>query len=81
MKNRFLFATILVLCTMTSLALAQNYAAENRVTIKSEVLGEERVALVRTPPGYEKNNQRYPVLYMTDGAAQLGHTVATIEFL
>jgi uncharacterized protein len=52
-----------------------------RLTIKSEVLGEERVALIRTPPGYDTNGQRYPVLYMTDGDGNIGHTVATIEFL
>lgn len=52
-----------------------------RVAIKSAVLGEERVILVRTPVGYEGNNVRYPVLYMTDGDAHMGHTASTIEFL
>jgi hypothetical protein len=55
--------------------------AGNQGVIKSKILGEERVALVRTPLGYDKNNERYPVLYMTDGASHLGHTAATIEFL
>jgi predicted alpha/beta superfamily hydrolase len=72
---------ILCLCSLAIAASAQNNAAGGRITIQSEVLGEERVALVRTPPGYERNNEHYPVLYMTDGAAQLGHTAATIEFL
>ncbi|MCM3869080.1 MAG: alpha/beta hydrolase-fold protein [Pyrinomonadaceae bacterium] len=49
--------------------------------LKSEVLGEERTILVRTPAGYETGNQRYPVLYMTDGDAHIGHTAATIQFL
>jgi hypothetical protein len=44
--------------------------APSRVTIKSDVLGEERVILVRTPPGCERGGERYPVLYMTDGDAQ-----------
>ncbi len=57
------------------------YAQLERLTLKSQVLNEERVALVRTPPGYAKNQQRYPVLYMTDGQAQLAHTISTIEFL
>ncbi len=52
-----------------------------RLTIKSEVLGEERVILVRTPPGYERGSQRFPVLYMTDGDAHLLHTSGTISFL
>ncbi len=58
-----------------------NQAAVNRLTIKSEVLGEERIAIVRTPTGYERGNQRFPVLYMTDGNAQLEHTAGTVEFL
>src|SRR5262249_45402756 len=62
-------------------ASAQDGQREGRLAVKSQVLGEERVALVRTPAGYDTNDQRYPVLYMTDGAAQLRHTAATIEFL
>jgi predicted alpha/beta superfamily hydrolase len=52
-----------------------------RLTIKSAVLGEERVVLVRTPAGYETNKLSYPVLYMTDGDAHMGHTASSIEFL
>jgi predicted alpha/beta superfamily hydrolase len=62
-------------------ALGQGREMGNRVVIKSEILGEERVILVRTPPGYERDGQRYPVLYLTDGDAHLGHTASTIEFL
>jgi predicted alpha/beta superfamily hydrolase len=81
MKKRSLFTAILFLLALTSAAFGQEYGGGARLTIKSEVLGEERVALVRTPPGYERDGRRYPVLYMTDGAAQLDHTVSTIEFL
>jgi predicted alpha/beta superfamily hydrolase len=49
--------------------------------LKSTVLGEDRTILVRTPAGYEHNGERYPVLYMTDGAAHFVHTCATVEFL
>lgn len=52
-----------------------------RLTLKSAVLGEDRVVLVRTPAGYETNKLSYPVLYMTDGDAHMGHTASTIEFL
>jgi predicted alpha/beta superfamily hydrolase len=57
------------------------YEAPARVTLKSAVLGEERVVLVRTPPGYERDGQRYPVLYVTDGDAHLLHTSGTVSFL
>lgn len=32
----------------------------------SAVLGEERTVLVRTPPNYERNSQKYPVVVMLD---------------
>lgn len=87
MKRLGLFGSLLLLGLLNVAALAQYAPARGaqpeptRVTIKSTVLGEERVALVRTPPNYDGNNQRYPVLYMTDGAAHVGHTASTIEFL
>src|SRR5262245_51706236 len=62
-------------------ASAQDKQPGGRLTIKSQVMGEDRVILVHTPPGYETGDQRYPVIYMTDGAAQLGHTASTIAFL
>ena len=49
--------------------------------INSAVLGEERTILVRVPIGYETNKLHYPVLYMTDGNAHIGHTSSTVEFL
>src|SRR5690348_7339830 len=77
-----------LLCGLAILFLISSAAIAQRATgtvktlaLKSTVLGEERVILVRTPPGYETNKQKYPVLYMTDGDAHMGHTASTIEFL
>lgn len=78
MKRHLL--SLLFLCCAVVAALAQP-DAYGRVAIKSTALGEDRTVLIRTPPGYERNGERYPVLYLTDGAAHLAHTVATIEFL
>jgi predicted alpha/beta superfamily hydrolase len=52
-----------------------------RLTVASKVLGEERTILVSTPPGYGRGQQRYPVLYLTDGDAHLTHTRGTVDFL
>jgi uncharacterized protein len=80
-----LLSGIAVLLLISSAAMAQPGAPAagtvKRFSIKSTVLGEERVVLVRTPAGYENNNVKYPVLYMTDGDAHMGHTSSTIEFL
>ena len=73
---------LLVLAAAPARAQAQApYDAPARLTVKSEVLGEERVILVRTPAGYERDQQRYPVLYMTDGDAHILHTSGTVGFL
>jgi uncharacterized protein len=81
MKKTSLFAVVLFLLPLTIAAFGQGDAAGARLRIKSEVLGEDRVILVRTPPGYEHDARRYPVLYLTDGDAHLGHTASTIEYL
>jgi predicted alpha/beta superfamily hydrolase len=49
--------------------------------IASKVLGEMRAVQVRLPADYARTERRYPVLYLTDGERQFGHTAATVEFL
>lgn len=75
-----LLGTLVVLVLVSSSAFAQ-YGGPAKLTIKSSVLGEERTILVRTPAGYETNSLKYPVFYMTDGDAHIGHTGSTVEFL
>jgi predicted alpha/beta superfamily hydrolase len=71
-----------VLLIISSVAIAQpRTGTVKRLTIKSAVLGEERLVLVRTPVGYETNKVSYPVLYMTDGDSHINHTSSSIEFL
>ena len=70
-----------ILFLISSAAIAQPTGSVKTLALKSTVLGEERVILVRTPAGYETNKQKYPVLYMTDGDVHMGHTASTIEFL
>src|SRR5215207_10661182 len=73
-----LAATLLI----STVAIAQPATGTVKtLTIKSAVLKEDRTVLVRTPAGYETNKVSYPVLYMTDGDAHMGHTASTIEFL
>jgi predicted alpha/beta superfamily hydrolase len=78
-----LVAMVSLLLVAYSSALAQAPAAGTvtKMMLKSDVLGEERTIWIRTPVGYETNKVSYPVLYLTDGDAHIGHTAATIEFL
>ena len=79
---RRLLSSLAVLLLISAAAIAQPATGTvKRLTLKSAVLGEDRIVLVRTPAGYETNKVSYPVLYMTDGDAHMGHTASTIEFL
>jgi predicted alpha/beta superfamily hydrolase len=80
LRPAFVALAVMLALSLTALGQARQ-ATVTKLTLKSEVLGEERTILVRTPPGYEANKQRYPVLYMTDGDAHIGHTGSTVEFL
>ena len=73
---------IAVLLIVSAAAIAQpDGGTVKRLTLKSTVLGEDRIILVRTPAEYATNKASYPVLYMTDGDGHMGHTASTIEFL
>ena len=63
-----------------ALSLTAQESAE-RFTLTSKILGEPRTISVRLPASYRTTERRYPVVYLTDGDAHLGHTAATMEFL
>jgi uncharacterized protein len=52
-----------------------------RVVIDSKVMGEARTAFVTLPASYARGDQRYPVIYLTDGQTQGRHTAGTIQAL
>ncbi|HEX7773531.1 MAG TPA: hypothetical protein VF435_13995 [Pyrinomonadaceae bacterium] len=68
-----------VVLTIASGALAQPAGTVTKVVLKSDVLGEERTVLIRTPVGYETNKLSYPVLYMTDSISR-NHFLIKREF-
>lgn len=51
------------------------------VQLQSKVMSETRTILIRTPASYARGSRAYPVLYMTDGDRQIGHTAATADYL
>jgi predicted alpha/beta superfamily hydrolase len=80
--TRYSSALMTLACLVLFSAAAFGQApVVSTLTIKSNVLGEDRVILVRTPDGYETSKQAYPVIYLTDGNAHIGHTSSTAEFL
>lgn len=73
--------TFLLIFSASAFAQRVQIPGVTTLTLKSEVLGEDREILVRTPAGYETNKRSYPVLYMTDGDAHIAHTSSSAEFL
>jgi predicted alpha/beta superfamily hydrolase len=61
--------------------VGQPLTAGERLSLKSELLGEERVLSVALPEDYEKSDSRYPVLYVLDGEWHFPHAQALVWFL
>ena len=73
---------LFVLMVLVAVSVVAQPVPEPRaIQIESKVMGETRNILVRTPPSYAVGKRAYPVLYMTDGDRQIGHTSAVVDFL
>lgn len=55
--------------------------AGEQITLRSKILGEDRNVLVALPASYTNNNERYPVLYLTDAQWNFAHAQTTSAFL
>jgi len=74
-KSEFHLKTSLFFLLLTLLAASLGISAQIRrdpivigekVTIRSEILNEERELLIYKPKGYDQSQEKYPVLYMLD---------------
>lgn len=52
-----------------------------RYSIDSKALNETRTYLVHKPTGYDFTDERYPVIVLLDGEANIQHVSATADFL
>jgi predicted alpha/beta superfamily hydrolase len=52
-----------------------------RYSIQSQALNETRTYLVHKPVGYDFTDERYPVIVLLDGEANIQHVSATADFL
>lgn len=51
------------------------------ITIRSDILDEDRRVLIRLPDDYDRSAERYPVLYLLDGAGHFHHVTGIVDFL
>ncbi|HYC89476.1 MAG TPA: alpha/beta hydrolase-fold protein [Thermoanaerobaculia bacterium] len=70
-----------VLCALLLVLVSSVAAQPVPVQLESKVMSETRTILVRTPASYAGGTRAYPVLYLTDGDRQIGHTAAVVDFL
>lgn len=73
--------SLLLMLAAPAVSAGQPITIGEIVTVRSEILGEDRTILVSTPPTYDREDQRFIVMYMTDGGAHLSHTRGTLDFL
>lgn len=67
--------------TLQTDAKQERLPGPEKITFRSEVLGEERTILVRLPEGYEQSTRQYPVLYVLDGEYFFQQAVSAVQFL
>ncbi|MCK5052249.1 MAG: hypothetical protein KAS53_11045 [Candidatus Cloacimonetes bacterium] len=80
-----LFTLAIIILFLTTLLWAENgndaITLGKTVTIKSEILDQERQMLVYLPDGYEGAATEYPVLYLLDGGSHFLHVSGVVQFL
>lgn len=59
----------------------EEYSEAQKLTIDSQVMDEQRNLVVYLPAGYQNSEERFPVLYVTDGDIQGPHTAGTLDYL
>ncbi|WP_233080546.1 alpha/beta hydrolase [Rheinheimera soli] len=64
-----------------SVFASSNVGKIEETTVNSQILGEKRQLIVYLPAGYAESKQKFPVLYITDGDIQGGHTAGTVDYL
>jgi len=85
-RKRFqLFTAVIIVLLLTTSLWAEKddnkIVIGETVTIKSDILDQERQMLVYLPAGYEASNLKYPVLYLLDGGTHFIHVSGVTQFL
>lgn len=85
--KRPLLASIVLFGVMTGSAARAGQAQSGMdvvigktVVLRSKLLGEERQLFVRTPEGYDRNRDRFPVLFVLDGRDYFDAAVAIVQY-
>jgi predicted alpha/beta superfamily hydrolase len=58
----------------------QDIIIGKRVSIRSQILNENRELLIYLPQDYEQSNDKYPVIYLLDGNDHFHHVSGIVQF-
>ena len=74
---------VLFIVSLSTSARSENraFVIGEKVSIRSDVLGEDRELFIYLPQDYEKSMKKYPVLYILDGEWHFVHTSGVVQFL
>lgn len=81
MKKLFLILLIPILIIPIFSIAGDDVVIGKKITISSQILGEERTMLVYLPDSYESTENKYPVLYILDGGYHFHHVTGIVDFL
>ena len=79
--NSLLVATVMIVANLFGQVKTQSIAVGWKIEFHSNVLQEDRTVLVRLPEGYERAEERYPVLYALDGEFFFFQVSSVVNYL
>jgi uncharacterized protein len=82
MKKIISCLVLFMLCCFHVSVSASEYSGKTeQITLSSKVLSEDRELIVYLPAGYDSTDDKFAVLYITDGQIQGQHTAGSVDFL
>ena len=83
MSKTKILTILLFITTLTFAQEKKEFSIGETVTIKSEILKEDRILNIALPEGYDASkDEKYPVIYLLDGSANEDflHVVGLVQF-
>ena len=81
MKKMILIAAILMGSIVIANTGDHKYVIGEKVTMRSDVLDEDRTIIVFMPDTYGISDKNYPVMYLLDGGFHFHHASGIVQFL
>lgn len=81
MRTPILFAALVMLCNLVTAQTNTALISVDKITLHSDILGEERAISVHLPNNYDYSEEEYAVLYVFDSPSNLTPVIGLIDHL